>query len=147
MMETLFYRRGWGYRRSRNERDLSLTGFTLVEVLVSAIILSLLAAGLFSVFVSARYLVARSKQRFAAAQVARQEIERKRFVVAGDTWDSGPLAARGQWGYWDGSAWVSGGWDSATYAPYRFRYRVDDPGGGVGYRRMTVDVRWNETSI
>ena len=116
---------------------LKKKGFTLVEIMVSMIILSLLASGLFSVMVSARYLISRSKRRVAAVEVAQAEIENKKQYVRDDTWDTGPLMLQG----W--TSWVN----SAINPFYLVRYKVEaDPLGGA-CRKVTVQVSWNEPSI
>lgn len=114
-------------------------GFTLVEVMVSLVLLALLASGVFSVLASGRYLVARTKGRFIAHEIARAEIERMRGFIDASTWDSsgGPLMANGSWS----------DWDATTHAPYRWRFRVDSVPGGAEYRKVTVQVGWNETKI
>lgn len=111
-------------------------GFTLVEIIVATVILALLASGVFSVFVSARYLVARSKRRFAAVEIARKIIESNRYRVNA-TWDSGMINGSGTWS----------AWDNVTYAPYHFRYRTENATTPAGWRKFTVDVRWDEQQI
>jgi prepilin-type N-terminal cleavage/methylation domain-containing protein len=111
-------------------------GFTLVEIMVSMIILALLAAGVFSVVISGRYLVSRSERRVVAIEIARSEMEHLRPFVRADTWNNmtNPLFATNDWG---------AGWDTLTYAPYQVRRRVDTVAGAT-YRRVTIQVAWNE---
>lgn len=114
-------------------------GFTLVEIMVSTVILALLAAGIFSVLVSSRYLVARSKTRVAAVEIARAEIERMKSLADVNTFytPSGLLDGTGTWR----------AWDTTTYTPYSVRYRVDNGTGTATYRKVTVQVAWNDTTI
>ena len=118
---------------------LGIRGFTLVEVIVSMVILALLASGLFGTMVASRSLIARSKTRLTAVQIAQREIENKRQFVRADTWDlnnsSNPLNPTGCWS----------AWDNTTYNPYHVRYRVESV-TGMDCRRVTVEVRWNETT-
>ena len=114
-------------------------GFTLVEIMVSTVILALLAAGMFSVLVSSRYLVARSKTRVTAVEIARAEIERMRSLVDAATFYAPP-------GLFDGTGtWRA--WNTTAYPPYSVRYRVDNGTGTATYRKVTVQVAWNDTTI
>ena len=113
-------------------------GFTLLEIMVSSVILALLAAGIFSVLVSSRYLVTRSKTRVVAVEIARAEIERMKSLVDVDTFYTSGL-------FNDTGTWRA--WDSTTYPPYSVRYRVDNGTGTATYRKVTVQVAWNDTTI
>lgn len=62
------------------------SGFTLVEVIVSLLILLATAAGIFASFVAAQNYVLRSKRRIAAVNFARQKLEELRPYVRQDTW-------------------------------------------------------------
>ena len=127
-------------------------GFTLIEIMVAMVILALLAAGFFGVISSGRYLVSRSRRRLAAYEIARRQIEARRAEVRGDTWGQGPgtdsLHASGAWSTWGCSTVVGG-------ITYQRRFRIDNltvgegcfGGGGECPRRVTVQVRWNETKL
>ncbi|MFH1691692.1 MAG: type II secretion system protein [Candidatus Omnitrophota bacterium] len=110
-------------------------GFSLVEIMVSIVILALLASGIFSVIVSGRYLVGRSRKRFQAIEVARAEVERLKPFVRGDTNSS--LVAN--------SAWSA--WNHTLYPPFGVRYKVDPAPGSYQYRKVTVQVNWSDVSI
>lgn len=113
-------------------------GFTLVEIMVSLVILALLASGLFSVFVSSRYLVARTKRRLMATEIARLEIENKRAgIIRADCWYNASCAPVGSW-Y---------NCNSSNYGSFTVDCRMDNGPGGADYRKMTVRVRWNEAQI
>lgn len=110
-------------------------GFSLVEIMVSIVILALLAAGIFSVIVSGRYLVGRSRKRFQAIEIARGEAERLRPFVRGDT--NASLVAN--------STWTS--WDHVTYPSFGVRYKVDPAPGAYQYKKVTFQVNWSDVSI
>lgn len=110
-------------------------GFSLVEIMVAMVILSLLATGLFSVIVSSRYLVGRSRKRFQAIEIARGRIEQCRRYVRGDS--DAFLNPNSTWTAWDG----------VTFAPFSVRYRVDPAPGAFQYRKITCQVQWSESSI
>jgi prepilin-type N-terminal cleavage/methylation domain-containing protein len=116
-------------------------GFTLVEVMVSLVILALLAAGLFSVFVSARYLVERSKRRLAATEIARAEIEKNRQHIRADRWDNASYPSLFPAdGTWRACA-------STSYPGYTVDCRVVQGPAADSYRKVTVRVRWSEATI
>ncbi|HOX54758.1 MAG: prepilin-type N-terminal cleavage/methylation domain-containing protein [Candidatus Omnitrophica bacterium] len=66
-------------------------GFTLAEILISALILVIAASGVFASFVAANRYVNMSKRRMAAVNLARQVSERLYTSVAGDTWTASGL--------------------------------------------------------
>jgi prepilin-type N-terminal cleavage/methylation domain-containing protein len=110
-------------------------GFTLVEIVVATVVLSLVAVGFFATFLSARYLVERSKRRLKAMEIARERIEVMRREVRADWWYSGnasdPLLPNGTWT----------GWNSAMHTGYSVRYKVDPGPVNTEYRKVTVQVR------
>ncbi len=68
-------------------------GFTLVEVIVSLLILLTTAAGIFASFTAAQNYVLRSKRRIAAVNFARQKFEELRPYVRQDTWTNSTSGA------------------------------------------------------
>jgi len=68
-------------------------GFTLVEVIVSLLILLTTAAGIFASFVAAQNYMLRSKRRIAAVNFARQKLEELRPYVRQDTWTNSTSGA------------------------------------------------------
>lgn len=116
-------------------------GFTLVEIMVAMVILALISTGVFSVMLSARYLVQRSKRRLIAIEIAKREIENKRQFIRADTWytPGNPLDDTGAWS----------GWTPAASGPYSYewRYRVDPGPPGLECRQMTIQVMWSEQKI
>jgi prepilin-type N-terminal cleavage/methylation domain-containing protein len=125
-------------RASRGPR-----GFTLVEIMVAMVVLSMLAAGLFSVMVSARHFIARSKRRLIATELARGEMERLRDYIDGLTWNNGsgvdPLAPNAGWTGWSSLATRGG-------VTYQYRYRATDD-SNFSRRAVHLQVRWDETTI
>lgn len=117
---------------------LKKQGFTLIEIIVSMIILALLASGFFSIMVSSRYLVMRSRMRLLATELASQQIERLKQYVRDDTWAvaGNPLDPTGIWNAIAGMP-----------APYTGDYKVESGPPNTDYRKVTVRVRWNEPQI
>ena len=137
---------------------LSLAGFTLVEVLVSLVIISITATGIFASFIAAQYYVKRSKRRVIAFNFARQQFERLKPSVREDTWANPPQCdpdlngvaltsalncasyspAEPTWTNWKNLPGDFG--NSATWNGRR-RYKVEASGSG-DYRVVTTEIRW-----
>lgn len=64
----------------QNPRKANTTGFTLVEVIVSLIIILLTATGVFSSFISSQRYVIRTSHRVTAADFAREKLEELRML-------------------------------------------------------------------
>ena len=63
-------------------------GFTLVEVIVAALIVAATAAGIFASFIAAGGYVQRSKRRIIASNLYRGELEKLRAKSDQSTWDN-----------------------------------------------------------
>ena len=113
-------------------------GFSLVEVVVASVILALLASGVFSVMISARYLVGRTRDRARAVELARQQIEQMRQLISADQWNltTSPIYP-GSWSGWSPAPGASN---------YEYRYKVSTV-VGAECRQVTIQVRWNETRL
>jgi prepilin-type N-terminal cleavage/methylation domain-containing protein len=61
-------------------------GFTILEVLVAAIILALVVFGLANVFVAAKRLIAHSSSRMAGGEIGRLFVDPLQLYVRQDTW-------------------------------------------------------------
>ena len=134
------------------------TGFTLVEVLVSLVIISITATGIFASFIAAQHYVQRSKRRIIAFNFARQQFERLKPSVREDTWANTPQCdpdlngmaltstlncpsyspAEPVWTDWKNLPGDFG--NSATWNGRR-RYKVEASGSG-DYRAVTAEIRW-----
>jgi prepilin-type N-terminal cleavage/methylation domain-containing protein len=123
-------------------------GFTLVEIVVSMIILALLSAGVFSTAMSSRYLVNRSKRRVIAIELAKLAMEElQKNIGLGTPNYSLITAGSSTWFNVTGSPFTVNG---MTYIVEMRSGPSMIPTGGVGppdYRPVTVRVRWNETTI
>jgi Tfp pilus assembly protein PilV len=114
-----------------------LVGFSLLEILVSLLILAVVITGIMSVFISSQRYIIRSRHRLQAANIARQILEDLYREVRQDTWDTGEL--RGNYSK-SGSITLPG--EPITY---NWNFTVSNV-TGYSYRRVTVNVSWNETS-
>jgi len=140
---------------SRLNSNAIKRGFTLTEVVIAAIIMSLTIGGLFSVFISSNRFVQRANRRLSAVNLAQNQIERRREFVRADTWTNANNNTNlGT----TGAGWNPGGWIAGLAAPIpqSYRYRVVDDSsagnpvpaaGGVGVlpaRRVFMQVQWTE---
>jgi len=67
------------------------SGFTLVEILVSAVIFALLIVGLLSVFASGNRLMTHARERITGTELGRFFIDPMQMDVRQDTWNSNSL--------------------------------------------------------
>lgn len=130
----------------------SLTGFTLIEILVAAVIMAITVSGIFAVFIASGRFVNRSQRRLSAINIAQAEIEKRRGYVRSDTWgdanDGANLGLTG--GAWTAS--VAG--PNILGAPTQFHYMVAlDPRFAIPVsittdnekcRQVFMRVQWNE---
>lgn len=101
---------------------------SLVEVVISALILSIVFAGLVAGFVSVRKYIARTQKRLSGVNVSRNQIDDLYTAVNGFTWDTGVLSP--------GTATTSVTTDGITYSR---KVTVSDI-AGANYRAVTVDI-------
>ncbi|MBM3248302.1 MAG: type II secretion system protein [Candidatus Omnitrophica bacterium] len=64
-------------------------GFSLAEILISAVILVIVSAGFMASFIAANRFISRSKRHMAAVNLARQISEGLYDKVRADTWTNG----------------------------------------------------------
>ena len=67
--------------------SLSLPGFSLVEVIVATIILSLIMLGMLSVFVAGNKLIIHNRENMTSSELGRFFIDPMQLDVRQDTWD------------------------------------------------------------
>lgn len=142
---------------------LNQKGFSLVEIIVASILLAVVSAGIFSISISAKKIVSSSTQRLYATDVAQAVLDNMRAYLGADQWTGAagsPFAtsgwqpgsgyytfANGQPAFIDSVADIFRGTDFDTLYNGRWRYRVINPGGGYDYRKVEVEVVWDEVSI
>lgn len=128
------------------------SGFTLIEIIISALIMAITIGGLFSVFIAANRYTFRTGRRLEAVNLIQEQIEFRRQAVRQDWW---LMAANPDptlnWLAING-AWTN--WSAATGAfNLQYRYRVDQDthnnfpslvNDGGQCRRVYMQARWNE---
>ena len=69
--------------------DLSLAGFTLVEIIVATIILSLVILGMLSIFLAGNKHVIHTRERMTSAELGKLFVDPLQMDVNWSTWNSG----------------------------------------------------------
>lgn len=127
---------------------ISKFGFTLVEILVSTLILALVVSGIMASFISSQRFISRSQRRLQATYFARQMFEQLREGVNAQDW-ANPLGTRleVQPGVWRPCGIDLGTWDDLG-SPFAGTcdYMVEQAPlqGPQGYRQVQVRIRWQE---
>ena len=121
-----------------NPGRLTRRGFTLIETILAALLLSTVVAGMYGAFVSAARW---NRPPFNIAHnIAREKLENLYEAVRADWWDTGTTAPAGYrldvGSYPDGQVTVDG-------LAYSREYIVSAVQGGYAdYRRVEVKVQW-----
>ncbi len=68
------------------QRKVGQQGLTLVEIIVAALLLAIISAGMFSVTLSSRKLTSRAQRRHFATEVAQTVLENLRVYLGADHW-------------------------------------------------------------
>ena len=118
-------------------------GFTLVEVIVSLLILLATAAGIFASFVAAQNYVLRSKRRIAAVNFARQKLEELRPYVRQDTWTNSTSDANLLYAPEASSQSYSEPIFFSTAWTGNLNYTVTNT-NNTAYRTANLTASWNE---
>jgi type II secretory pathway pseudopilin PulG len=107
---------------------------TLVETLVSAVILAVVFGGLLATFFSVRNYVKRANKRLVSMNLIRHVANDLYKAVRADTWDSGDLQTGSH------SNEVNVTIDNMTYTG---NYTVTDlSGSGYDYRQVTINLNY-----
>lgn len=127
-------------------------GFTLVEVVVAMLIVSLVAAGMLAVFVVGRRSIGMAGHEVQALDFAREAIDELKGRVGGYLWGDDYLDPTPT-----GGTYYPPGSPSGGLPPGDFRdtfggvrtYTVDNVPAGIAdgqerYKRVTVRVNWTE---
>lgn len=138
-------------------------GFTLVEVVVSVVIVALTAAGIFASFIAAQNYVSRSKGRVSTSNAVRQQIENLKVGVDAEAWYQVPspppncdpdlnglsltdaLTTCGPDAGWTAWKRVNGTFgDPPLNGKRRYKVTLVDPLAPGGARKAEVQVNWTE---
>jgi prepilin-type N-terminal cleavage/methylation domain-containing protein len=113
----------------------SNSGFTLVEVVISTVIFTIVAAGLYASVSTLRKPAMDTTKKINASFVGKQILEELRNDVSADTWNNGgPLVPSGT-PYVLPDVTVGG----ITYHP---QYIVENDPDGSPARKVTLTITW-----
>lgn len=110
--------------------------FTLLEVLVSTVVLAVVIAGIANVFLSGKRYILHSRARMAGGELGRFFLDPLQTDVRQDQWGSNCLSA--QTGC-PGAQTVEG----LSYAP---NYNITNNSPVANVNRVKVNIIWNEPS-
>jgi type II secretory pathway pseudopilin PulG len=79
--------------KRKSFRNKPLAGFTLMEIVVSLIILATVFGGLTATFVGVKRYVSRASRRLTAVNLGRQALNALYVQTRADTWNTGALTA------------------------------------------------------
>ena len=111
--------------------------FSLIELLVSAVILVTVLAGVLVTFMSVRQSVGRSIRRLTAVNIGRRVLDDLYAQVNASNWNSGPLS----------NNYTANGTIQIVpeYTTYNWNYTAAWGPGGTNYRVVTVTVIYPES--
>jgi len=116
-------------------------GFTLIEIVVAAVVLAAAISGLWASYIASKRYVVGAKARLMALHNAQYVLERLRQDVRADTWDQ-PFPANSLTAGmdYDVTSWLPTGDDTFTdkYSG-KAEYDVTDHGG---YREVILTMEW-----
>ncbi|MBU1061968.1 MAG: type II secretion system GspH family protein [Candidatus Omnitrophica bacterium] len=121
-------------------------GLTLVEIIVSVLIITLLCAGLLGAFVGGHHFMNRSRHRMQALNFAREALDKLRSNYQ---YASSEMAAGSHDESEIGGNIVRG--EMANFPPIApddpLTYSVSAEPASGSYKEVTVSVKWEETSF
>ena len=136
-------------------------GFTLVEIIVAAVLLALVSVGIFSVILSSRRLVIHSQRSHYASEVSQAVLENLRTYLGADQWydpnspinpDATAIFNNGTWSSWyylnnDNFLEMQTLFGNSEFANTyngRWRYTMINAPSPYEYRQAVVEVEWTE---
>jgi len=124
-------------------------GLTLIEVIISALVLSIAVGGLLLVFSMEKGVISRTGRRVQAMDFARQTLEQLKNAVGADTWPASGDLSSGTHNS-EGFLTLTGDFGpGGKFAGAGRSYIVtnmdpDSSGGDPDYKSVTVTVDWDE---
>jgi prepilin-type N-terminal cleavage/methylation domain-containing protein len=114
-------------------------GFTLLEIMVATIILSLIMTGLASIYFGAKRWVLHARMRMQAVEVSKSYLDPLQRNVRQDQWNpaSNCLST-------NGAAGCDASLDNMEGVPYTPAYAIGAPPFGGNTRKVRFTVTWNE---
>jgi len=119
--------------------NINKKGFTLLEILIAALILALVMTGLASIFLAGKRHLAHTRSKIQAAELGKLFLAPLQQDVRQDQWE-----ARSNCLSSDGSTGCPGAQtvDNITYTP---NYNISDL-SGTTLKKVKVTINWTEPS-
>lgn len=111
-------------------------GLTLLEIIVSTVILAAIITGLVSAFIGGKKLIQHFRLRMAGGEIGRKFLDPLQAYVRQDTWDASCF----------GTTKVIANCPNVptTSSPYTAAYSISDLAADANIKRVKVTVSWNE---
>lgn len=119
------------------KKTQSAGGFTLIEIVVAAVILALVITGLANIFVAGKRWVLHSNMRMAGGELGRYFLDPLQMQVRQDTWGASCLGTGNCPGQTVG---VAEGFDT----DYTASYSVTTDYQGTSLSKVVARVTWTE---
>ncbi len=118
---------------------MSRKSLTLIEILVSTIILALVLAGMANLFVSGKRWLLHSRSRMAGAELGKLFVEPLQMDVRQDTWNTTSCVGTGNTSNCPNTN------QTLDNMQYNATYSITDV-NGTNLRRAQVTINWTEPS-
>lgn len=112
-------------------------GLTLIEIIVSLVIMSITMAGLVNIFISARRHILHARTRMTGGELGKYFLDPLQMEVRQDTWDNNNLSVRPPY---------NGTNQTIERINYRPIYNITNV-TNTTLRKVVVDIVWNETAL
>jgi len=110
-------------------------GLSLIEIIVSLVIMSITMVGLVNIFISARRHILHARTRMTGGELGKYFLDPLQMEVRQDTWDNNSLSVRPPY---------NGTNQTIERINYRPIYNITSV-NNTTLRRVVVDIVWNET--
>jgi len=105
-------------------------GVTLLEIIISVIILALIMTGLVGVLVAGKGFIQHSRYRMGGGEIGKRFIDPIHAHVRQDTWSTNPLGTNSIVDQIDGS--------------YTAEYNVSATAGDANIKKVRAKINWSE---
>ncbi len=122
---------------NKTRRCRTLRGFTMLEVLIAALILSLVMVGLMNVFLGSKRYILGSRWRITAGELSRYFLGPLSLNVSQNTWNSSWL---GSGGNYSSNIMLDG-------INYIANYNITQNFNLTNVSKVKLNVTWNDTTI
>ena len=123
--------------KARRGRSSIAAGFTILEILISVLILSLVMAGLMNVFLGSKRYILGSRWRMTAGELGRYFLEPLSMNVSQNTWSTSWLGSGGNYS-------LNITLDGRSYTA---NYNITPNFNSTNVNKVKLNVTWNDTTI